>query len=92
MSGSRWVRSDVTFGPVGRLVATGLALAPVWWFVVYGGVFGIVGLIVWVPFLLPWVLRDIWRRVPDGRELPHLSWPDHDADGGIEERRGPSRW
>jgi hypothetical protein len=61
--GSRWSRSEVTFGPVGRLVATGLLFLPLAWFVFQAGVFGLVGIAVW-SVVLPWGLRDVWRPVP----------------------------
>lgn len=60
---SRWARSDVTFGPVGRVVASLLMLVPLWWFIKYAGVFGIVGVPIWLVKVLPWGLRDIWRPV-----------------------------
>ena len=60
---SRWVRSDVTFGPVGRIVVSLLMLVPLWWFIAYAGVFGIVGVPIWLVKVLPWGLRDIWRPV-----------------------------
>lgn len=60
---SRWVSSAVTFGPVGRIVVSLLMLVPLWWFIVYAGVFGIVGVPIWLVKVLPWALRDIWRPV-----------------------------
>jgi len=58
---SRWRGSQVTFGPVGRLVMTVLMLVPMWWFsqAVVGAW---PGLVIWGVFILPWGLRDIWRR------------------------------
>jgi hypothetical protein len=63
---SRWATSAVTFGPVGRMVASLLLLLPLWWFINYAGVFGLVGAVIWILKILPWGLRDVWRpvRVP----------------------------
>ena len=51
----------VTFGPVGRVVATVLVVLPLWWLVFGAGVFGIVGAALWVVGVLPRALADIWR-------------------------------
>lgn len=59
--GTRFQRSVVTFGPVGRVVATVLAVAPLWWLVFGAGVLGIVGAAMWLFFVLPRALADIWR-------------------------------
>lgn len=64
--GSRWQTSVTTFGPVGRVVVTALLLAVLAWFLLYAGVFGLVGAVVWVGWVLPRALRDVWRRA----ELP----------------------
>jgi len=56
---SRWVRSFETFGPAGRVVATVVTLAPV----VYGifaNPFFLIASALWL-FLVPAILRDIWR-------------------------------
>lgn len=55
--------SAVTFGPVGRIVVSLLMLVPLWWFIAYAGVFGIVGVPIWLVKVLPWALQDIWRPV-----------------------------
>ena len=55
-----------TFGPVGRVVATAVLLAVLAWFLVDGGVFGVVGAVVWAGWVLPRGLRDVWRKA----ELP----------------------
>lgn len=60
--GGRWQSSDLTFGPVGRVVCTLLLLAVPLWFLQYGGLFGIVGAVVWCGWVLPRAWRDVWRR------------------------------
>lgn len=98
MRHSRWAASSVTFGPVGRLIATALVLVPLWWSVYYAGPFGIVGLVVWGGVLLPMALRDIWRRIPteplDPIGLGNLATTTKEVDPetAIENRGGPSRW
>ena len=98
---SRWARSDVTFGPVGRIVVSLLMLVPLWWFIDYAGVFGIVGVPVWLFKVLPWALRDIWRPVclPASEAdviraraalLEQASAPP--AGPSISERQAPTRW
>jgi hypothetical protein len=58
---SRW-RGDVThFGLVGRLVVTVLLAVPLWWFWEVQ-TFAWPGLVIWGVFLMPWALRDVWRR------------------------------
>ena len=63
MSYSRWKKTDGTFGPAGRIIATVLLLLPLPVFVlaVATGI-GIIGAGVWVLVLMPWALRDIWKR------------------------------
>ena len=58
--GTRWERSVLTFGLPGRLLATVLLLAPLWLFW-QSGIYGLVGLVIWVWRLLPWALADVWR-------------------------------
>jgi hypothetical protein len=98
MRHSRWAASSITFGPVGRLVATALMFLPLWWSVYYAGPFGIVGLVVWGGVWLPKALRDIWRSVPteplDPLDVGNLVTPSNELDPetAITERVGPSRW
>ncbi len=63
--GQRWSRtrsSAVTFGLRGRLIATVLMVLPLWWFYKTAMVGGLAGLLIWTFVILPWALRDIWRR------------------------------
>ena len=61
-SGSRLQSSVLTFGPVGRIVCTICLLGVLAWFLLYGGLFGFAGAIIWIGWILPRALRDIWRR------------------------------
>lgn len=98
---SRWVSSAVTFGPVGRIVVSLLMLVPLWWFIAYAGVFGIVGVPIWLTKVLPWALRDIWRpvRLPATEAdmirarhelLEQASAPP--TGPSINDRQVPTRW
>ena len=103
--GSRWARSDLTFGPVGRVVATVGVLIPVWWLLVWAGPFGFGCLVIYGFFLVPWALRDIWRpvrrRATEAEELQarlerELARDRAAAaavpDDGITDRPAPPRW
>lgn len=60
--GSRFQSSVLTFGPIGRVVVTLVLLAVLAWFLLYGGLFGVVGALVWGGRVMPLALRDVWRR------------------------------
>lgn len=63
--GSRWHGSEVTFGPVGRLVITLLALLPFFGLLTIGLRYtpmALIALAAYSVILLPWILRDTWRR------------------------------
>jgi hypothetical protein len=92
---SRWHSSQVTFGPRGRIIATLVVLVPVA-YAVFVNVMFIVAAAIWGLFLLPWALRDIWRRVPNreaaAQENARLV-PGPILDGeSILERPAPQRW
>ena len=56
---SRWAGTEVSFGPAGRVVCTVVLLA-----LVYPAFqSGPLGGIAYTVFLMPWALRDVWRRV-----------------------------
>jgi hypothetical protein len=99
--GSRWVRSAVTFGPVGRIVASLLTLLPLWWFLVYAPFGAIVIVPIWLVKILPWALRDIWRPVKLPANDADLIRAQHELLGqaesvptkpSISERPTPARW
>jgi hypothetical protein len=60
---TRWAKTDTTFGPVGRLVATVGLLAPLAVMIVGGLVDPFVwgGAAVWGFVITPWGLRDVWK-------------------------------
>jgi hypothetical protein len=58
---SRWRRSDVSFGPIGRIVASVLLCAvPIWW----AAASSLVMLLMWVFVISPQLLRSIWKKTP----------------------------
>jgi hypothetical protein len=96
---SRWSGSEVTFGPVGRVVVTVLLFAPVWFGIFYS-VFFLVAAAIWLIWVLPLAYRDVWRRVraePNDadrlaaaydRSFPEDGPPRTDIAG----RQMPPRW
>jgi hypothetical protein len=60
---SRWKKSAGTFGPTGRVVATCLLLIPLPVFAAAIATgFGIIGGGIYIVVVMPWALRDIWKR------------------------------
>lgn len=61
---SRLSRSDVSYGPVGRVLWTLLVVIGVpymtYWFL---NIFAVMILVPYVLLLLPWLLQDIWKAV-----------------------------
>lgn len=99
MHHSRWARSTVTFGPVGRVVATVAVLLPIWWWLAWALFAAVLGLPVYLFVLLPWAMRDIWRRVPTRPLDPlgvgvvaGLEPPAVEPETSIERRTPPPRW
>jgi len=95
------VRSEVTFGPLGRIVVSLLMLIPLWWFFTYAGIFGLIGIPIWLVKVLPWALRDIWRPVQlpgndtDRISAQHALLRQSEAEPdtpSIAERSSPGRW
>jgi hypothetical protein len=100
---SRWSGSEVTFGPVGRVVVTVLLFAPVWFGIFYS-VFFLVAAAIWM-FILPMALHQIWQPV---RTCDETAWPLLGPDPtqptvpaepaalapaeSLLERSAPSRW
>jgi len=60
--GSRFQASVTTFGPVGRVAITAVLVLVLAWFLMYGGIFGIAGAVVWGGRVMPLALRDVWKR------------------------------
>ena len=63
---SRWAKSDTTFGPVGRIVATIAMFIPLVFFVVTGVLtfdpFELIGTVIWLG-LMAVGLRQVWQPV-----------------------------
>lgn len=78
-----------------------LMLVPLWWFIKYAGVFGIVGVPIWLTKILPWGLRDIWQpvKVPatdaDMIRAKHALLQQTEAappNGSVTADQPPTRW
>jgi len=87
------VPSAVTFGPVGRIVATAVVLLPTVFALFVNSLF-ILAALIWL-FVLPRALRGIWARAHVG-DVQDLSEPpprpDADPHDTIAGRAGTRRW
>jgi hypothetical protein len=102
--GRRLQSSVLTFGPLGRVVCTAVLFGVLAWFVLYAGLFGIAGAVIWLGWIVPRALRDIWRpaalpptdlsrlRETAARELAERQRPREAHSAFDEERRHPTRW
>lgn len=61
-TGSRLEVSVLTFGPFGRIFSTLVLFAVLAWLVLFAGLFGLAGAVVWVGWIMPRALCDVWRR------------------------------
>jgi len=97
---SRWAGSEVSFGPVGRIIASFAVLLPFRWLFEYSG---IIGIVIGVPVafkVLPWAYGDIWRKVrmkpTAGDEISteyRQTFPDEGPPRtDISTRQPPARW
>lgn len=99
-SHSRWIRSEVAYGPWGRILASLVVSIPLWWFLSPYGIFGAVaGVPILVFVVLPWAYRDIWRRVPVTRDSDRLEAEyrrtapvEGEPRTDISTRTPPKRW
>jgi hypothetical protein len=68
---SRWKKTDGTFGPAGRIIATLLLLVPlpILLLAVASGI-GIIGVGLYLIVVMPWALRDIWKKAAIAIEPP----------------------
>jgi hypothetical protein len=94
---SRFARSELTFGGVGRVVATILFLFPVYFALDLAGVFGILFAVPYLVMVVPQGLRWLWQPAPV--ELVEDPLPPADptphppaAGAAIADREAPSRW
>jgi hypothetical protein len=58
---SRWRRTEVSFGPVGRCLSTIVVFVPLWRFIATGSIFWMLTTFAAVPVTWLW-LRETWRR------------------------------
>jgi len=94
---SRFARSELTFGGVGRVVATLLLLSPVYLALDLAGVFGVVFVVPYLLKVVPEGLRWLWQRVPvelvdDPSPVANLSSEPPPPGTAIADRQPPSRW
>jgi hypothetical protein len=83
MTYSRWKKSSGTFGPVGRVVATVLLLVPLPVFVIAASVgIGLIGGGIYLLVVMPWALRDIWKRAAIPIQAPGRPLPPGAASSG----------
>jgi len=93
----------VTFGPLGRIVATILVVGVLWWLNAALGIFGVVIMAIYVREFLPSALKDIWRPVrlpPDESDVIRARFeamrleeqPPAPPESPIAERPAPQRW
>jgi hypothetical protein len=94
---SRFAPSELTFGAVGRVVATILFLSPAYFVLSVAGVFGLVFITPYLVSVVPDGLRWLWQRVPV--ELVDDPLPPMDVTAeppppgaAIADREAPSRW
>lgn len=101
---SRWRSGTMSVGPVGRIALTALVVLPVWWLV--GA--NVVALatnyqigfffaaFAWTAFVVPVLLRDIWKPVPNRDAPAELVLPPEPRPlvpgESVQDRKGPSRW
>jgi hypothetical protein len=91
---SRWRRSTLAYGPVGRVAWTLVLIAPIL-FAIFVNMIFLVAAAIWC-FILPMAFRDVWRKVknPD-YEPPIVMPPDPPTlkEGeSVHDRRPPGRW
>jgi hypothetical protein len=68
---SRWRKTQTTFGPVGRVIATVCLVVPFPLFIIagiVGDLFALGVAAIWAFVIMPWGLRDVWRagQLTDG--------------------------
>jgi len=77
---SRWRKGTTTFGPVGRVSWTIGVLALPLYCLSFGGVGGIVFVLLWCTVVAPMALRDLWKadtpmcRVSSGSSPHRHRW------------------
>jgi hypothetical protein len=88
---SRWRRSEVTFGPIGRVLATAAVVVPMVFMLLFSVFFLVAGLLLMPVALM--ALKQIWRPVQIGEvRLPAPIAPDQPTAPSIMDRDAPQRW
>ena len=71
---SRWRKGTTTFGPVGRVSWTFVVVVLPIFVGVFGGLGGILFVVIWFGVVAPMALRDLWKAdtlfVPGQRSAP----------------------
>jgi hypothetical protein len=77
MTYSRWKKSASTFGPAGRIIATFLLLLPLTLAAaaIATGI-GIIGGGIYIFVIMPWALRDIWKKAATAVQPPRPAGSD----------------
>jgi hypothetical protein len=77
MTYSRWKKSAGTFGPAGRIIATLLLLLPLTLAAaaIATGI-GIIGGGIYIFVIMPWALRDIWKKAAQAVQPPRPAGSD----------------
>lgn len=99
---SRWRKSTVSYGPFGRAMWTvGFVVVAVWplWQAITVGWIYVVFYLFAIPIcvvILPLVLRDVWKKVPNPDYEPPIVLPEDveppKPGESIHDRRPPGRW
>jgi hypothetical protein len=92
---SRWERSEVTYGPVGRCIATFVVLVVPLYFAFFSLPF-LIAASIWLCSITPMALRQIWRKTPIADAPPQIIIPPDPAPlapgKSISDRTPPTRW
>jgi hypothetical protein len=94
---SRFAPGELTFGAVGRVVATILFLSPILFALDLAGVIGIFFALPYLTMVVPQGLRWLWQPAPvefivDPVPAAPLQPDPPPPDGGIAGRQAPGRW
>ena len=94
---SRLAPGELTFGALGRVVATIIFLSPLFFALDFAGVFGIFFALPYLTMVVPQGLRWLWQPAPvelivDPVPASPLQPDPPPAGGGIAGRQAPGRW
>jgi len=94
---SRLAASELTFGPIGRPIATIVFLSPVFWALDLAGVFGVLFAVPYLVMVVPQGLRWLWQPakvelVEDPFGTMEIIAQPPPTSAAIADREAPSRW